>query len=74
VASAVAAPAVTTCTDTYKRINILEGRIKVKAIIDFLEFLLLILSSNIQVFSNRSKSEFIDGVTSYRAVIYQYGL
>jgi hypothetical protein len=47
---------------------------KVKAVIDFLEFLLLIPLGDIQVFSDRSKSESIDKATSYGTVTYQYGL
>ena len=47
---------------------------KVKAVIDFLEFLLLIPLGDIQVFSDKSKSEFTDRATSYGAVTYQYGL
>ena len=63
-----------TRADTCKRINTLQDRIKVKAVIDFLEFLPLIPLGDIQVFSNRLKSEFTDGATSYGAVTYQYGL
>ncbi len=56
--------------DACKRINAPQGRTKAKAAIDFLEFLLLIPPSNIQVFSNRLKSESIDRATSYGAVTY----
>jgi hypothetical protein len=59
-----------TRVDACKRINALQGRTKVKAVIDFLEFLPLIPPSDIQVFSNRSKSESTDGATSYKAITY----
>ena len=63
-----------TRADACKRINAPQGRTKVKAAIDFLEFLPLIPPGDIQVFSDGSKSESTDGATGYGAVTYQYGL
>jgi hypothetical protein len=47
---------------------------KAKAIINFLEFLPLIPLNNIQVFFNKSKSEFTDRAINYKAITYQYSL
>jgi ribonuclease HI len=63
-----------TRADTCRRINAPQGRTKAKAAADFLEFLPLIPSGDIQVFSDGSKSESTDGATGYGAVTYQYGL
>jgi len=41
---------------------------------DFLEFLPSLPLSNIQVFSNKSKSESTDKATNYKSITYQYGL
>ena len=43
---------------------------KIKIIIDFLEFLILIPLNDIQVFFNGSKSEFTDKVTNYGTITY----
>ena len=43
---------------------------KAKVIIDFLEFLPLIPLNNIQVFFDKSKSEFINKAINYGAITY----
>jgi len=43
-------------------------------VVDFLEFLLSLPFSDIQVFSDKSKSKSADRVIDYRSVIYQYNL
>jgi ribonuclease HI len=61
-------------TDASKRISGPEGRTKEVAARDFLAFLPTIPPSDIQVFSDGSKSESTDGSTGSGSVTYQYGL
>jgi len=56
-----------------KRISGPEGRSKAQAAKDFIEFLPTIPSSDIQVYSDGSKSEATDGATGAGSVTYQAG-
>jgi hypothetical protein len=53
-----------------KRISGPQGHIKEAAAKDFLAFLPTVLAGDIQVFSNRSKSEATDGFTGSGFVAY----
>ena len=53
-----------------QRISGLSGRTKAQAAKDFIEFLPSILSSDIQVYSDGSKSEATDGLTGAGSVTY----
>jgi hypothetical protein len=53
-----------------RRISGLQGRTKEAATKDFLAFLLIVLSGDIQVFSNGSKTEAMDGSISGGFVAY----
>ena len=50
------------------------GRTKAQAAKDFLDFLPSIPGSDIQVYSDRSKSEATDGLAGAGSVTYQFGI
>ena len=53
-----------------QRISGPQGQSKAQAAKDFTEFLPMIPSSDIQVYSDRSKSKAIDGIASTSSVTY----
>jgi hypothetical protein len=57
-----------------RRISGPQGRTKEAVAKDFLAFLLTVPPGDIQVFSDRSKSEATDGSTGGGFVAYQYGI